>query len=66
VAHPNKNPATNLTYTIEVSGDLEENFWSSLDTVIEENEPTHLLVRDKLAVSEAPKRFIRLRVLVNP
>jgi hypothetical protein len=62
-----KNPAaTNLSYFIEVSGDLLEGSWSSLQTTIEENDATHLTARDHVAVSAASRRFIRLRVLVNP
>jgi hypothetical protein len=62
-----KNPAaTNLSYFIEVSGDLQEGSWSSLQTTIEENDSTHLTARDNVEVSTASRRFIRLRVLVNP
>ena len=62
-----KNPAaTNLSYFIEVSNDLQEGSWSSLQTIIEEDEATHLTVRDHVEVSAAERRFIRLRVVVNP
>jgi hypothetical protein len=62
-----KNPAaTNLSYFIEVSNDLQEGSWSSLQTIIEEDEATHLTVRDHVAVAAGASRFIRLRVVVNP
>lgn len=56
-----KNPAaTDLTYTVETTGDLSETgSWSATDTFIEEDTATTLIVRDTLA---GPSRFIRLRV----
>jgi len=56
-----KNPAaTDLTYTVETTGDpTDAGSWSAADTVIEENTATTLIVRDTLAGS---RRFIRLRV----
>jgi autotransporter-associated beta strand protein len=62
-----KNPAaTNLTYTVEVCGDLESGSWSSAQTVIEENSATLLRVRDTVDADTANRRFIRLKVSVNP
>ena len=58
-----KNPvATNLTYTVETCGTLND--WSATDTVVEADTETKLTVRDAFATSTAPRRFIRLRVTV--
>jgi len=58
--------ATDVTCTVEVSGDLV--VWGSAegtDVVTEENTATRLVVRDNTAIADADRRFIRLRV-VNP
>ena len=58
-----KSPAaTDVTFTVEVSGDLA--IWNSgpSHTTIIENTSTLLKVRDNTPMSGAPKRFIRLRV----
>ena len=54
-----------ITYVVEVSGDLRT--WSSglPDTVTLTNTPTQLVVRDNTPVPTATARFIRLRV-TNP
>jgi hypothetical protein len=56
-----KNPAaTDLTYTVETTGDLSDSgSWSDTDALIEEDSPTQLIVRDTIS---GPRRFIRLRV----
>lgn len=57
-----KNPAaTNLTYTVETCGALND--WSSATAAIETNTAGQLIARDTIV---APRRFIRLRVTVNP
>ena len=62
-----KNPAaTNLTYLIEVSGDLMPASWTSLPTTVEENTATRLTARDNVSVASAPRRFIRLKVQASP
>jgi hypothetical protein len=54
--------ATDVTYDVEVSGDLHA--WTSGPpyTVTITNIPTQLLVRDNTPVGSAIARFIRLRV----
>jgi hypothetical protein len=55
--------ATNLTYTVEVSGDLGT--WNSGDDYTVRLTPdgqVPVIVRDKTPVSSATERFIRLRV----
>jgi autotransporter-associated beta strand protein len=56
-----KNPAaTDITYTVQTSGDPSDpQSWSAATTFIEENTPTQLIVRD---TQTGPPRFIRLRV----
>jgi hypothetical protein len=59
-----KNPeATNLDYIVETSSNLTA--WSTLETFIESDTTSELIVRDTLTTASAPKRFIRLRVRVN-
>jgi hypothetical protein len=58
-----KSPAaTDVTFTVEVGGDLA--IWNSGPghTTIIENTSTLLKVRDNTPMSEATKRFMRLRV----
>jgi autotransporter-associated beta strand protein len=60
-----KNPAaTNLTYSVETCGNLDD--WSSSDTTIETNTATQLIVRDNVTSTTATRRFIRLKVTANP
>ncbi len=62
-----KNPsATNLTYVVEVSGDLVPASWTSLSTTVEENTATRLTVRDNISIASTPHRFIRLKIQVRP
>jgi hypothetical protein len=58
-----KSPdATDVTFTVEVGGDLANwNSGSSHTTIIEDT-PTLLKVRDNTPMDQATKRFIRLRV----
>jgi len=59
----NKNPsATDVTYIVEVSGDLAT--WSSGPsfTTTLQNTPSLLKVRDNIPIAIAPQRFIRLRI----
>ncbi len=61
----NKNPqATNLIYTVETCGALGD--WSAVNTVIETDTATQLIVRDTFSTGTAARRFIRLRVRVVP
>lgn len=59
-----KNPAaTDVTYSVETTGDLATSgSWSSSTAVVETNSATTLQVRDSVSMSAAAKRFIRLRV----
>lgn len=61
-----KNPAaTDVAYTVEVTGDLgAPGFWTSTPVVVEANTATTLRARDSVAVGGAPVRLIRLRVSV--
>ena len=61
-----KNPtATDVTYSVETTGDLTTpGFWSSASTIVEVNSSTTLQVRDSVAIGVATKRFIHLRVSV--
>jgi hypothetical protein len=56
-----KNPAaTDITYLVEVSGDLVA--WTSTGTTVVTNTATLLQVLDNTALSGAPRRFIRLKI----
>ncbi len=59
-----RNPAaTDLTFRIEVTGDLTAPAsWSALGTTIETDTPTQLRARDNTPTSAASKRHIRLKV----
>jgi hypothetical protein len=60
-----KNPAAaDVTYAVEVCGDLAAGSWSAADTVVEENGADRLVVRDKIPVGDAQRRFMRLKVSV--
>jgi len=54
-----------ITYVVEVSGDLQTWVSGPLNTVTLTNTPTQLVVRDSTPVPSATERFIRLRV-TNP
>lgn len=59
-----KNPdATDLAYSVEVSGDLTNaSSWSSANTTVLTNTSTALVVRDNTPIAGSGHRFIRLRV----
>lgn len=60
-----KNPlATNLAYTVETCATLGD--WSAANTVVETDTSGQLVVRDSIATSPAPRRFIRLKVATLP
>jgi alpha-L-arabinofuranosidase len=61
---PKNSAATNLTYTVETCGALND--WSSLDTTVESSSATQLIVRDNFTTATASRRFIRLRVVAGP
>jgi hypothetical protein len=62
-----KNPsATNLGYSVEVCGDLENADWSATNTVIVSETATQLMVRDAESVGSAQRRFIRLKIHTLP
>ena len=63
---PKNSAATNLTYTVEVCGDLAAPSWDAAQTTVETNSATQLSVRDNVRVSSASRRFIRLKVSVTP
>jgi hypothetical protein len=61
----------NLTYTVEVSGDLAE--WNSgvghtadVSVIDDGTGNESVLVRDEQSAATAPRRFIRLRVDYSP
>lgn len=59
----NKNPnATDVTYSVEVTGNLGANSWSTAGTTVLVNNATTLVVRDNTTVGGANSRFMRLRV----
>ncbi len=56
-----KNPAaTDVTYTVQVTGDLAT--WTSVPTSVEINTASSLVVRDTVPCSPLNHRFIRLQV----
>lgn len=59
---PRRNKRTDVDYIVEVSSDLGT--WNSGPghTVIMQDDETTLVVRDAIALSAAPRRFIRLKV----
>jgi hypothetical protein len=59
--HVTKNPsASDVEYKVEVNDDLlNPAGWNSVDTVIEQDTPALLLVRDAIP---AGRRYIRLKV----
>lgn len=57
---PKVASASDLTYTVEVSGDLAT--WSNAGTTVLINTAAQLQVRDNILVSGAVKRFIRLKI----
>ncbi|MCW1925827.1 DUF6288 domain-containing protein [Luteolibacter arcticus] len=61
----NKNPqATNLTYTVETCGALND--WSDVNVVVEADTATQLIVRDSFNTTTSSTRFIRLKVQAGP
>jgi hypothetical protein len=52
--------ATDVNYVVEVSNDLVT--WTSVNTVVETNTATSLIVRDTVPMTGNTRRFIRLRV----
>lgn len=62
---PKGTGATDVTYSVEVTGDVSDPAsWSGAATVVEVNSASTLQVRDSVAMSAATRRFIRLRVSV--
>jgi autotransporter-associated beta strand protein len=60
-----KNPAaTNVTYVVETCGVLND--WSAVNTTIETDSASQLIVRDNFTTATAGRRFIRLRVQAAP
>ena len=60
-----KNPvATNLVYRVEVTGDLNGPWSSDVLSAVQivQDDAARLIVRDRTPVSNANRRFIRLRV----
>ena len=59
-----KNPnATDLTYTVQVTGDLTNpGSWTASGTTVIQNTTSLLQVRDNTPVSGTAQRFIRLQV----
>jgi hypothetical protein len=62
-----RNPAaSNLTTVVEASGEPAAGIWTAQQTLAEEVSANQLRVRDTVSVSVAPRRFLRLRIQVNP
>jgi kumamolisin len=61
-----KNPAaTDVTYSVEVTGDLlTPTSWTTSGTTIDQNTSTLLQVHDNTPIGSVPERFIHLRVTV--
>jgi hypothetical protein len=59
---PRNTNATDVSFYVEVAGDLSVPAWSTNNTTILSNTPALLQVRDNTAVPAAADRFIRLRV----
>lgn len=58
-----KNPAAaNLSYSIEVTGDLETEAWTTTGTTVETDTATGLRARDDTGTASGSHRFIRLKV----
>ena len=59
-----RNPsASDLTFAIEVNGDLSKpNGWTTVGTTVEQNTPTTLRAHDNTPVSPGPRRFMRLKI----
>ncbi len=59
-----KNPnATDLSYAVQVNGDLNDPAgWTTDGTIVEQNTASTLVVRDSTPVSGGVMRFIRLQV----
>jgi hypothetical protein len=61
-----KNPlATNVTLTIEFCSDLNADSWTSAGAVIMENTGSRMVIRDSVAMSEAVRRFARVRGVIE-
>lgn len=52
-------------FTVEASPEVSPATWSAAGLIIEMNTPTLLQVRDNIIISEAPRRFFRVRVTLN-
>ena len=60
---PKNANATDVTYTVQVSGDLSDPLgWTTNDTTVTQNTAALLQVMDKVPAKGTSKRFIRLRV----
>lgn len=58
-----KNPqATDVVYTVEASNDLKAASWSTANTTIATNTNTLLSVMQNTPITQAPARFMRLRI----
>lgn len=60
---PKNSAATDVTFIVEATGDLNNPAsWSSAGLIIEENSATTLRVRDNVPATPSQPRFMRLRV----
>ena len=61
-----KNPAaTNVTYSVEVTGSVATGTWTTAGTTVESNTSAELRVRDDSGSTSSSQRFIRLKVSAN-
>ena len=63
---PKNAGATNLTYTVEVCGDIAGGTWSAVPTFVVSDTPAQLIVRDTEPVGGIQRRFLRLKVHTLP
>lgn len=62
-----KNPlATNLSFEVEATGDLQGGSWSSASTVLVSETANQLVVRDHVPQHSTNRRFMRLKVRISP
>jgi hypothetical protein len=61
-----KNPmATNVSLGVEFSSDLLTGSWSSAGAVVVDESENQIVIRDSLAVGDSPRRFARIRGILQ-
>jgi hypothetical protein len=59
---PKNSLATDISYSVEATGNLSFGQWTTIGTTIESNTSTLLQVRDNNQISAASSRFLRLKI----